>query len=350
MDAIDLKLAEKHAAEVPPKGFTEVVKENESVQRLMRDKSGRAIINLEGKQVAELFERKTTITSTAVGTITPGIIPGERISGIVPEAQQGLRVRDVLSSRPTTQPLIYFVKVNSPMAISSFMMQEETVAKREMAVTFTVASEAVKTIAAWIPAAKQIMDDWDELEGFLRAQLPYYINLQEESQLLSGDGTGQNLNGLITQSTPFNTALLSASAGWTKFDVLGRTIQQITAAKELEPTFVVMHPNNWWDIRLTKDGFGRYIFGDPQSPLTNPNIFGLSVVSTTSISSGTFLVGSGSPAASEIRDRMAMQVEISTEHSDYFTRNMIAIRAEKRLALVAYRPASYVSGTFTTSP
>jgi hypothetical protein len=29
---------------------------------------------------------------------------------------------------------------------------------------------------------------------------------------------------------------------------------------------------------------------------------------------------------------------------------MVAIRAEKRLALVVYRPASYIKGTFTTSP
>jgi HK97 family phage major capsid protein len=81
-----------------------------------------------------------------------------------------------------------------------------------------------------------------------------------------------------------------------------------------------------------------------------PRIFGLDVVRTTSIASGTFLVGSGSPVTAEIRDRMEMQVEISTEHSDYFTRNLVAIRAEKRLAFVTKRTASFVSGTFTTSP
>ena len=45
-------------------------------------------------------------------------------------------------------------------------------------------------------------------------------------------------------------------------------------------------------------------------------------------------MGSGSPVAAEIRDRMEMTVEISTEHSDYFTRNLVAIRAEKRLAVI----------------
>jgi HK97 family phage major capsid protein len=132
-------------------------------------------------------------------------------------------------------------------------------------------------------------------------------------------------------------------------DVIGTAISQINASKEIDPTFIVMHTNDWWKIALTKDSFGRYILGDPSS-LTTPRVFGLDVVPTTSIAQGTFLVGSGSPVAAEIRDRMEMQVEISTEHSDYFTRNLVAVRAEKRLCLVTKRPNSFCTGTFTTSP
>jgi hypothetical protein len=92
-----------------------------------------------------------------------------------------------------------------------------------------------------------------------------------------------------------------------------------------------LNPNDWYDTRLTKDAFGRYILGDPQS-MVRPNIFGLSAVATTSIASGTFLVGSGDPVASEIRDRMEMQVQISTSHSDYFAQaqNISTIKASYR--------------------
>jgi hypothetical protein len=81
-----------------------------------------------------------------------------------------------------------------------------------------------------------------------------------------------------------------------------------------------------------------------------PTLFGLDVVSTTNISNGTFLVGSGNPAACEIRDRLELQVELSTEHADFFVKNLVALRAEKRLALVVRRPASFIAGSFTTSP
>jgi HK97 family phage major capsid protein len=88
--------------------------------------------------------------------------------------------------------------------------------------------------------------------------------------------------------------------------------------------------------------------GDPSS-VVDPKLFGLTVVPTTSIALNQFLVGNGTSTGSEIRDRMEMQVEISTEHQDYFVRNMVAIRAEKRLALIVKRPASYVTGSFASA-
>jgi HK97 family phage major capsid protein len=186
-----------------------------------------------------------------------------------------------------------------------------------------------------------------ELMGFINTSLPYYVNLSEEQLLLSGDGTGENLHGLIVQAAPFNPALNPATP--TRIDTIGAAIAQITIAKELQPTFVVLHPADWWGMRLLKDNYGRYILGDPQTVVT-PSLFGLQVLATTSIAQHTFLVGSGSPTASEIRDRMEMVVEISTEHANFFIQNLIAIRAEKRLALVVKRGASYVYGNFGAEP
>ena len=348
MDAIDAQLVQRVTNNSQERGFAQALKENEDLSRLMRDRSGRAVINLKGRESAELFQRKTTITETGFGFATTGVLPIERRPGITQEPRQTLKIRDLLSSRPTTAAVIDFVRVSVPLTIASPV--PEASLKPENALTFAAMSEKVRTIATWIPATKQILDDLTELQGFLESAMPYYVDLAEEVQLLSGDGTGENLHGLIVQAQAFNTALLSPTAGWTRIDQIGRAIQQINAARELDPTFVVLHPNDWWSIRLTKDGFGRYILGDPQMGAMRPQIFGLDLVYTTSISAGTFLVGSGSPVASEVRDRMDTKIEISTEHSDYFVRNMVAVRAEKRLALIVYRPNSYVTGTFTTSP
>ena len=347
VDAIDVKLAQKHVGDSPAPALIDQLKSNEDVSRLLRDKKGNVILNFDAKTTATILQTKTTLTETGQGFQTTGVLPIDRIPGITPEARQVLTVRDVLTARPTTLPVVDFIKVSSPLAIASPVAEAST--KPENALQFTSSSEKVRTLATWLPATRQILDDLVELNGFIMSSLPYYVNLEEELQLLSGDATGENLHGLIPQASAFNTALLSAIKGWNKIDIVGRALQQITVAKEIQPTFIVLHPNDWYDMRLTKDSFGRYILGDPQS-MVRPNIFGLDVVSTTSIASGTFLIGSGNPVAAEIRDRMEMQVELSTSHQDFFVKNLVAVRAEKRLALVTKRPASFVTGTFTTSP
>ena len=327
--------------------LVEQLKSNEDVSRLLRDKKGTAILNFDAKTTASIMQYKTVLTESGQGFQTTGVLPIDRLAGITPEARQTLTIRDVLTARPTASAVVDFVKVSSPLSIASPAAEAST--RAENAIQFTSSSERIKTIATWLPATRQILDDLTELNGFIMSSLPFYVALEEELQLLAGDGTGENLHGLLVQASSFNTSLLSAARGWNKVDIVGRAIQQITSAKEIQPTFVVLHPNDWYDIRLTKDNYGRYILGDPQS-MVRPNILGLFAVSTTSIAPGTFLVGSGDPVAAEIRDRGDLQLEISNSHSDFFTRGQVAIRCERRLALVVKRGGSFVQGSFSTSP
>jgi HK97 family phage major capsid protein len=204
-------------------------------------------------------------------------------------------------------------------------------------------------LATWIPATKQVLDDLPSLMSIIQGSLMYYLDLEEELQLLAGDDTGENLHGLLPQSQAYAPTFLNPTRGWTMIDVIGTAIQQINTSKEIDPTFVILNTNDFWRLKLTKDSFGRYLLGDPQTPGL-PTVFGLAIVYTTSIPQGQFLVGSGQIAAAEIKDRMETVVEISSENQDYFVRNLIAIRGEKRLCLLTKRPNSFVTGTFSTSP
>jgi HK97 family phage major capsid protein len=352
MDDLEVKL---HApgAGGQTRTLEQDLKENESLQRLMRDKKGTATLVFKGG-LPELvrkshagMEQKTTVTSTAVGFRTSGVLQGERVPGIVPAARRRLFVQELLTTIPTSFAKIDYVKVASDVAKAS--PQTEGNAKGENAQTFTTAEASVRTIATWIPATRQILEDMPGLEGFLSQSLAYSVELAKEEQLLIGDNTGENLNGLATQASAFNTSLLINSDGWEKVDMVGRAIAQLQTGNESDPNFVAMNPRDWWDIRLSKDSHGNYIFGPPNMP--GPiEIFGLNPIPTNSLGSGKFLVGDSSPVSAVIRSRMDLEIAISTEHDNFFTTNKVAIRAEERCALVVYRPAAYVYGTFTTSP
>lgn len=342
LDALDTKLAEKHGEAYEGKSLQQHLEETDAVARLIKDKRGQASFSVP----LQLLRRKaTTFLASGQGFVTPGVYDADRSPGIVTEARRKLTVRNALTARPTTLPLVYWVKVQTPIASASPMMQDEGLVKNQSSISFTTANSTIRTIATFLKMSRQSLDDFSELGAFLQNALPYYVNRQEETQLLSGDNTGDNLNGLITQASPFNTALLPASAAYTRIDVGACAIEQIGIADEIDPTFVIINKTDWWNIKRTKDTLGRYIV-----PPDATTLWDLQVVQTNSIAQGTFLVGSGDPAACEIRDRMEMEVLLSYEDSDNWQRNLVSLRAERRMCLTVMHPGAFVTGTWATSP
>jgi len=334
IDAIDARL-QKAGPAGSAGGFRAAIEQSEPLRQLMSNGRGTAVL----KFSADDLLVRTTVTSSSIS------VQPERMPGIIAEPRRQLRIRNLLTSAPVQSNSVEFVRVLSHAKVVS--PQVEGSIKAENEITFETASANVRTIATWIPATKQILEDFDGLEAFLRSSLMYALEEEFEDQILLGSGSGQNLNGLFTQATAFNTALLGTN--WTRIDVLARAIQQLAMADQLPPEFVILNPADYWSIRLTKDSEGRYILPEPQA--NGPaQIWGLTVVPSNAMTQGYFLVGTGSPAATMLRMKQEATVEISTEHSDYFTRNMVAIRAELRAALVVTRPGAFVKGSLTSSP
>jgi HK97 family phage major capsid protein len=131
----------------------------------------------------------------------------------------------------------------------------------------------------------------------------------------------------------------------TKLDVLRDAIAQCHAS-EYMPNAIVLNSADWSDIELSKDTQGRYLFANPQSAAA-PALWGLPVVMTNSLTSGTFLVGAFDMAC-QLWDREDASVEIGL-NSDNFVKNMVTILAEERLALTIYRAAGLVGGSFSVA-
>src|SRR5262249_31321391 len=123
LDHLDRKLAERivTGGGTTQKSLTELLKEDEGFARLSRDRRGSAVITLTGEHA--LLEQKTTILDSGVGAATTGVLPLDRESGITAEARQALRLRNLLTVRPTTQAYIDYVKVGTPMAPASIQIE-----------------------------------------------------------------------------------------------------------------------------------------------------------------------------------------------------------------------------------
>src|ERR1035437_9894804 len=113
LDGIDARLADRHVAQPTQKSALDMLKENEDVSRLIRDRKGHVVLSFKGEEVTELMGQKTTIALSGPSIATPGVVTIERMPGIVLEARRRLTIRQLLTARPTTAGLIYYVKDNS---------------------------------------------------------------------------------------------------------------------------------------------------------------------------------------------------------------------------------------------
>jgi HK97 family phage major capsid protein len=319
-----------------PRDLGMELRENQSLRALMSTGSGTAVLKFNTDGL--LF--RTTITSAGIS------VQPERMPGIVPEPRRQLKLQDLITRIPTRSNLVEWLSVSSHSKTAAPVPEASD--KPEAALSFEKREEKVRTIATWIPASKQILEDFVGLEAFLRSSLMYALEEEFEDQILLGDGTGENLNGLMVQATLLDTSLLGTN--WTRIDVLARAIQQLAMADQPVPDFVILNPADYWSIRLTKDAEGRYILGSPQGPPLQYLFDRLAVVQSTSMAPGQFLLGSSSPDTVQLRMKQETTIEISTEHADYFTKNLVAIRAELRAALVVMRPTAFIKGNLTSSP
>ncbi|MGR3512741.1 MAG: phage major capsid protein [Paracoccaceae bacterium] len=212
--------------------------------------------------------------------------------------------------------------------------------KPESDMTFSLQSTGAKVIAHWVKASRQILDDVPQLRDTIDSELTYGLALAEESQILNGDGTGQNLSGLIPNATAFADPMSLLTP--TMIDTVGAAILQ-NALAEYPATGVVVHPADWMRMRLLKDGDGKYILGDPQSNVT-PNLFGLPVVPTQAMEVDKFLVGDFMSAGT-LYDRWTPRVETAYVEDD-FVRNLVTILAEERLAMAVKKPLALTYGDF----
>lgn len=281
----------------------------------------------------------SSLTTDANGSAGDLIVP-QRVDGIITPAQRRMTIRDLLTPGNTASNAIQYVKETGFTNNAATVSETSGSTKPQSEIKFDIVTTPVTTIAHWVLATKQILDDVPQLRSYIDGRLRYGLEYVEEGQMLNGGGTGTDLNGIYTQATAYS-APTTLPGPVTSIDVLRLAMLQAFLA-ELPPTGHVLHPTNWAEIELVKDSTGRHIIGNPVNggPST---LWRLPVVETPAMTVGKFLTGAFKLGA-QIFDREEANVEISTEDSDNFRKNLVTIRAEERLAMAVYRPEAFIKG------
>ena len=295
------------------------------------------------KAMAMQFKAVTSITSATTGTGGAGdLVRTERVNGILQPALRRMTVRDLITPGRTASNAIEYVKETGFQNMAAVVA--ETASKPQSDLAFDLLTQSVVTIAHWVKASKQILDDAPMLASYIDGRLRYGLEYVEEGQLLNGSGSGGNLNGIYTQATAYSAPAGGYGGGDidpTAIDILRLAMLQAELAL-FPATGGVINPTQWSAIETTKDSEGRYIIGNPNQQ-GSPTLWGRPFVATPAMANDAFLVGAFKLGA-QVFDREDANVQVSTEDADNFTKNMVTIRAEERLGLAVYRPEAFIKG------
>ncbi|MGG3796529.1 phage major capsid protein [Pseudomonas paraversuta] len=319
------------------KSFIDFVKGNDKYQALSQKSQNCAEIEVTKSDMASMAETKVTSSGLVAPQFDPVIQGAPR---------QNLLIRDLIPTTPVTgQSFTYFKELLHTLGAG---MVAEGAAKPTSNVTFEQVTDIVKKIAVWMPVTDEALDDVPQLYSYIQELLRYDLELKREGQLLKGDGTGNNLNGIMTQATVFDPALSKATD--TAIDTVRRAIYQARKQSKLAADAVVMSDLDWMNIELQKDGENRYLFANLQG-LVTPVLWGRPIVASDSMdegdgstTGGEFLTGSFQQGA-RIYDRMGFTIKVGMINDD-FIKNQRAILVEERLGLAVRKKYAFVKGRF----
>jgi HK97 family phage major capsid protein len=296
---------------------------------------------VEGGASKARIEVKNTVTTTTTDARVLGI---DHRPGIVPGSYQRLLIENLLPATTTGSGLIEFVKektwTNNAAEVA------EAAQKPESAITFDLAQMPVTTVAHWIKITRQLSRDAAALVAYINQRMIYGVNLRVDSQLLNGNGTAPNLSGLLKSGnfTPHGYTAAALGGGATALDLIQRVMIDCMSSGYM-PNAIILNPADWGGVMRLKDSTGLYVLGNPTLGIGTP-IWGLTPVVSVNMPADTFLVGAFDIAAM-VYNREGVTVEMSEHDQDNFQKNLITIRAERRLALTVEIPAAIRGGDLT---
>lgn len=256
--------------------------------------------------------------------------------------QRPLMIRDLITPGTTDSDTVEYVRVTAFTNAAVPVAEATTTSngtKPESALTTAKVTTPVKTIAHWIPVTKRALSDAAQIRTLIDNFLEYGLEEELEDQIVAGDGTGENFEGLATvsgtQSQAWDTDLLTTTRkAKTKVRTVGRSV----------PNAYLLNPLDVEAMDLLQDNEARFYRGGPVGTvggaLGAAPLWDLPVIESEAVPQGTGWVGDFRKAI--LWDREQSAITMSDSHANFFIQNLVAILAEMRAAFGVIQPSAFV--------
>lgn len=354
-DAVDEKLKDLEAKSSRPDAGA---MERKSLGELFTqsDVYGECKSNNRGNGAPFTMDKKDI---SGLSTSAGALVRPDRDGRVFQDPNRPTRIRDLIPSVPTSSSSVEFVRENvftenaGPQGTVAGVGQGEFQTKNQSDITYEVITKPVSTIAHWMPASRQVLSDAPMLQNLINNRLTYGLDLESDRQLLLGDGTGQNMTGLMVDAGISDVGQIAS--GTTAAELPGAMIDHIRSAiTELQKNEyynvngLVLNPVDWETLETAKATDGHYLMVSMPTGRATESVWRVPVVVTNAMTASNFLLGDFNMGA-VVYDREDVSVRVSESHANYFIQNAVAILAEERYTMGIPLPKAFCKGQFTVA-
>jgi HK97 family phage major capsid protein len=191
-----------------------------------------------------------------------GLVPVPQVvPGIVSGLFQPLGVADLFSQAQATTSSVRYITEGTATNSAAAVAEGGTKPASDLAMS--TIDEPVKKVATVLTVSDEILEDATAIQTYLNSRLSLFVTIEQERQLLRGTGTNE-LVGIFGRSG-INTYTKAATDD--NATALAKVLANTAGSSFLYPDAIVMHPTNWLNTRLLRDGTGgtagQFLGGGP---------------------------------------------------------------------------------------
>jgi HK97 family phage major capsid protein len=300
---------------------------------------------VKGNSNAASFEIKADMTTGA--DYTGEVIAADRVPGFKFDPNRPQNMRSIIPNGSTGSDVVRFVKESGYSNGAAAANEGSALGQTDFDMTAT--SVNVEKIGTYLRISEEMLADTQQLTSYISNRVPAKLLEVEDDQILGGNGSAPNLNGLYNSGTNFDTssngAFYQSVDSANEFDVLVASINQL-ALSNYKPNYILLNPTDFHKILLLKDSQSRYLKDQVYQGL-QPSFMGVPVIINNEVNAGTYLVGDFNSCQLWIRENLS--VSFHREDGINIREGFVTVRCQERIALATYLPLGIIDGTFSTA-
>ena len=210
-------------------------------------------------------------------------------------------------------------------------------------------AELRKVTALW-KQSDEILTDAPRFVSHVNARAGYNLDIVVEDQLVAGDGTGNNITGLVNTD-----GIGSASASAYDMDFIESLLDERTKIRKATPNFnvdtLLLADEDYDALMKLRNNADQYVLGGPtgfvygNGVTIGRNLWNtITIVPTPALQSGTSILGAFKAGATVYEHVTGRRFDTGYDGTD-FSHGLVTFRAYQRFVLAVEYPAAFTKYT-----